>query len=106
MRRLTPATLSVAALKTSPTPTKSGKTFVASLAANESDTNGPVDSGTVACSATVAGKHLTAKQHRVANGVATCAWLLPKGVKGTVKGTVSLTVKGKTVSRNFSTKVG
>ena len=83
---LTTLTLSVAAFTTSPSPAKAGKTFVASLAANESDTGGPVESGTVACSATVAGKHLTAKLHGVANGIATCSWSLPKGVKGTLKG--------------------
>ena len=104
-RVLTTVTLSVAAFTTGPSPAKAGKPFVASVAANESDTNGPVDAGTVACAATVAGKHLTAKQHRVANGVATCSWLLPKGVNGTVTGTVSLTVKGKTVNRSFSAKV-
>lgn len=98
-------TLSVAAFTTSPSPAKAGKTFVANLAANESDTGGPAGSGTVACSATVAGKHLTAKLHSVANGIATCAWSLSKGVKGTLKGTVTLTVKGKTVARSFTVKV-
>jgi hypothetical protein len=102
---LTTLTLSVAAFTMSPSPAKAGKTFVASLAANESDTGGPVAAGTVACSATVAGKRLTAKQHSVANGIATCSWSLPKGVKGTLKGTVSLTVKGKTVARSFAVKV-
>jgi hypothetical protein len=102
---LTTLTLSVAAFTTNPSPAKAGKTFVANLAANESDTGGPVTAGTVACSATVAGKRLTAKQHSVANGIATCSWSLPKGVKGTLKGTVSLTVKGKTVARSFAVKV-
>jgi hypothetical protein len=103
---LTTLTLSVAAFTTSPSPAKAGKTFVASLAVNESDTNGPVDAGTVACSATVAGKRLAAKLHRVANGVATCSWSLPKTAKGTIKGTVSLTAKGKSVARSFSVKIG
>jgi hypothetical protein len=102
---LTKLTLSVAAFTTSPTPAKAGKTFVASLAANESDTSGPVQAGTVACSATVGGKHLTAKSHRLANGVATCAWSLPPTAKGTLRGTVSLTAKGKTVARSFAVKV-
>ena len=58
------------------------KKLVASLAANESDTNGPVQAGTVACSATVAGKHLSAAAHRLANGVATCSWLVPRARRG------------------------
>jgi hypothetical protein len=103
---MTKLTLSVSAFTVGPKPAKAGKTFVASLAANESDTNGPVQVGTVACSATVAGKHLSATAHRVANGVATCAWLLPRSAKGsTVRGTVSLTVKGTKVVRAFAVKV-
>jgi hypothetical protein len=102
---LTKLTLSVKAFTTSPKPAKSGKKFVASLAATESDTAGPVQAGTVACSATVGGKHLTATAHRVANGIATCSWSLPRNVKGTLRGTVSLTVKGTTVVRTFAVKV-
>lgn len=102
---LTTLTLSVKAFTIGPKPAKAGKKFSASLAANESDTGGPVQVGTVACSATVGGKHLTATAHRVANGIATCSWLVPRKAKGTLKGTVSLTVKGTTVSRPFSVKV-
>jgi hypothetical protein len=102
---LTKLTLSVKAFTTSPKPAKSGKKFVASLAATESDTAGPVQAGTVACSATVGGKHLTATAHRIANGIATCSWSLPRNVKGTLRGTVSLTVKGTTVVRTFAVKV-
>lgn len=103
---LTTLSLSVRAFTTGPKPAKAGKKFVASLAANESDTGGPVQAGTVACSATVGGKHLSATAHRVANGIATCSWLVPRKAKGTLKGTVSLTVKGTTVVRPFSAKVG
>jgi hypothetical protein len=103
---LTKLTLSVSAFTVGPKPAKVGKKLVASLAANESDTNGPVQAGTVACSATVAGKHLSATAHRLANGVATCSWLVPRGAKGsTVHGTVSLTVKGTKVVRAFAVKV-
>jgi len=103
---LTKLTLNVKAFTTGPKPAKAGKKFSASLAANESDTGGPVQAGAVACSATVGGKHLTATAHRVANGIATCSWLVPRNSKGTLKGTVSLTVKGTTVSRPFAVKVG
>ena len=102
---LTKLTLSVKALTVAPNPARAGKKLVASLAATENDTNGPVEAGTVACTATVGGKHLSASAHRVANGVATCSWLVPRGAKGTVKGTVSLTVRGTTVSRSFSVPV-
>ncbi len=103
---LTKLTLSVSTFTTGPKPAKRGKKFVASLAATESDTGGPVQAGTVACSATVGGKHLSATAHRIANGVATCSWLVPRNAKGTLKGTVSLTVQGTTVVRPFAVKVG
>ncbi len=102
---LTKLTLSVKAFTTGPKPAKAGKKFVASLAANESDTSGPVQAGTVACSAAVGGKHLSATAHRLANGVATCSWLLPRNAKGTLRGSVSLTVKRTTVVRTFAVKV-
>ena len=103
---LTKLVLSVQSFTTSPKPAKAGKTFVANLAASENDTSGPVQAGTVACSATVGGKHVSATAHRVANGIATCSWSLPRSAKGkTLHGTVSLTVKGTTVVRSFTAKV-
>jgi hypothetical protein len=103
---LTKLTLSVQAFTTSPKPAKAGKRFIAGLAATESDTNGPVQAGTVACSATVGGKRLSATAHVVANGIAACAWSLPRTAKGkTLRGSVSLTVKGTTVVRTFAVKV-
>jgi len=103
---LTKLVLSVQSFTTSPKPAKAGKAFVANLAASENDTSGPVQAGTVACSATVGGKHVSATAHRVANGIATCSWSLPRTAKGkTLHGTVSLTVKGTTVVRSFTAKV-
>jgi hypothetical protein len=84
---------------------KAGKRFSASLAANESDTNGPVAKGTVACKAVVAGKRLTAT-HSLANGVATCYWQLPETAKGKLlHGTVSITVQGTTLTKTFAVRV-
>jgi hypothetical protein len=103
---LTKLTLSVAAFSTAPKPARAGKSFVAGLAVNESDTNGPVQSGTVACAATVGIKHLVATSHNVSNGIAACAWKIPKLAKGkTIRGTVTLTVQGVKVSRSFAVKI-
>jgi hypothetical protein len=103
---VTKLTLSVQAFTTSPKPAKAGKRFIAGLAATESDTNGPVKAGTVACSATLGGKHLSPTAHVVANGIAACAWSLPRTAKGkTLRGSVSLTVRGTTVVRTFAVKV-
>lgn len=99
--------LSVAAFTTSPKPAKAGKPFSVGLAVNENDTNGPVKTGTVACAATIAGKHIpAAHKGGIANGIATCVWPLPKKAKGkTIRGTITLTVKGTTVQRAFSAKI-
>jgi hypothetical protein len=103
---LTKLTLSVVAFSTVPKPARVGKNFVAGLAANESDTNGPVQGGTVACSATIGTKHLVAGAHRVANGIAACSWKIPKTAKGkTIRGTVTLTVQGVKVARSFAVKI-
>lgn len=89
----------------STTPAKAGKKFSVSLAANESDTGGPVATGTVACSATVGGKALHGT-HALANGVASCTWTVPTTAKGkTVRGKISLTAQGTTLSKSFAAKV-
>jgi hypothetical protein len=98
--------VSVTAFTTAPKPAKAGKNFSAGLAATESDTSGPVTSGTVACSATVGTKHLTTVGKTVKNGIAACVWHLPANAKGkTVRGTVTLTVQGVSVRRAFSARI-
>jgi hypothetical protein len=98
--------LSVAAFTTGPKPAKAGKNFSAGLAATESDTNGPVATGAVACSATVGTAHLATVGKSVKNGIAACVWHLPANARGkTVRGTVTLTVQGVSVKRSFSAKV-
>jgi hypothetical protein len=103
---LTKLVLSVTAFTTSPKPAKAGRPFSASLAANENDTAGPVQSGTVACGATIALKRIVAASHVLTNGVASCVWRIPKTAKGkTIRGTVTLTVQGVQVTRPFSAKI-
>jgi hypothetical protein len=98
--------LSVLAFTTSPKPPKAGKNFSAGFAANESDTNGPVKAGTVACSATVSFKHITPVGKALKNGIAVCVWHLPATAKGkTIRGTVTLTVQGVKVTRSFAAKI-
>jgi hypothetical protein len=103
---LTKIVLSVTGFTIAPRPAKAGKTFSASLAATENDTGGPVETGTVACAASLAGKRLVAITHVVTNGVANCVWRIPKTAKGrTVRGTITLTVQDAQVSRTFSARV-
>jgi hypothetical protein len=103
---LTKLILNATAFTTSPRPAKAGRPFSATLAANENDTAGPVQSGTVTCAATIAFKHIVAASHVVANGVASCLWRIPKEAKGkTLRGKITLTVKGAQVTRSFASKV-
>ena len=103
---LTKLTLSVVAFTTTPKPAKHAKNFVAGFAVNESDTGGPVQVGTVACTATIALKHVATLSHALKNGIAACAWHLPTTSKGkTIRGTVTVTVQGVKVFRNFSAKI-
>lgn len=103
---LTKLILSVTAFTVAPKPAKAGRPFSASLAANENDTTGPVQSGTVACAATIALKRIVAVSHVVANGVASCVWRIPKTAKGkTLRGTITLTVQGVQVTRSFAAKI-
>ena len=104
---LTQLKLTAGAFTTSPKPAKSGKPLSAGFAATENDTGGPVKSGTVTCTATVAGKHIpAAHKGTITNGVAACVWPLPKKDKGlTIRGTVTLTVKGVSLHHSFANKI-
>jgi hypothetical protein len=103
---LTKLVLTVTAFTTAPKPARAGRAFSASLAANQNDTAGPVQAGTVNCAASIAGKRLVAVTHSVRNGVAICVWRLPATAKGRiVRGLVTLTVRGTSVTRGFSARV-
>jgi len=103
---LTKLVLTATAFTTAPRPARAGKAFSATIAASENDTAAPVQSGTVACVATVGGKRLAAVSHVLANGVATCIWRVPKTAKGqTIRGTITLTVRGTSLTRSFSSKI-
>jgi hypothetical protein len=102
---LTKLVLTVTAFTTSPKPAKAGRTFSVSLAATENDTGGPVQSGTVVCPASLAGKRVVAVRHVVANGVATCVWRIPGTAKGRIiRGSITLTVQGARVTRPFAAR--
>lgn len=102
----TKVTLKQTAFTTAPAVAKAGKKFSASLAASESDTNGPVTSATVTCKAIVAGKRLAAT-HSFAGGVSTCSWTLPKkGDKGKlIYGSITITVQGTKLTKSFTARI-
>jgi hypothetical protein len=98
--------LRVTGFTVAPKPALAGRRFSVSLAASENDTNGPVATGTVVCAASIAGKRLVAVTHAVRNGIAVCVWRIPAIAKGqTVRGLITLTVRGTSVTRGFSARV-
>jgi hypothetical protein len=103
---LTAVKLSVVSFTTSPSPAKAGKAFTATIGATENDTSGPIKKGTVKCHATLGGRPFADEGQGVLNGLAICAWKLPKTARGKrFTGTVTVTVQGATVTRNFSVRV-
>jgi hypothetical protein len=98
--------LTATSFTTSPKPAKAGRTYAASLAANENDTSGPVQGATVACFATIAFKRIVATRRVVTNGIGSCVWRIPATAKGKMlRGTISLTARGAKVTRSFSSKI-
>ncbi|HEX5450687.1 MAG TPA: hypothetical protein VFW85_11605 [Gaiellaceae bacterium] len=102
----TKVVLKQTAFTTAPAKAKAGKRFSASLAASESDTDGPVKKATISCKAVVAGKTLRAT-HSFAGGVSTCSWTLPKkGVKGKlIYGSMSIVVQGTKLTKSFTARI-
>ncbi len=102
---LTKLTLKQTAFAYTPKPAKAGGKETATLAATESDTAGPVAGATVTCVATIKGVRLRAT-HSLTSGVASCFWKVPKTAKGkTLIGKITISLKGTTLSRSFTTKI-
>jgi len=98
--------LKVSAFTTTPSPAKAGKTFSAGLALTESDTNAGVDSGTITCSARIAGQVVRVKARRLVDGVAVCVWSIPKTARGkTIRGSIAFATQGAQASRTFAAKI-
>ena len=98
--------LSLVAFTSSPKPIKAGKPFSVGLAANESDTGGAVQQGTITCVAKIAGKRIPLRTSRLVNGVAVCAWTVPKTAKGKrIQGSITVSTQGAQISKNFLLKV-
>jgi len=98
-------TLTATAFTTAPKPAKAGKKLTASVAVNESDTNGPVTSATVACVGTIKGVRIPAT-HTLTSGIASGSWKLPAKAKGkTFLGKITVTVRGTALTKSFSARI-
>jgi hypothetical protein len=90
----------------SPQPARAGKPFSVGLAANESDTSGPVEQGRVTCTAHVGATSLRATANRLVNGIGVCAWSIPKTARGkAIRGRITITKAGAQIARPFSTPI-
>lgn len=83
-----------------------GKQVSARMTVGRADINEVLVQGKVTCALKVGKASIKAFQGRFVQGVATCAWRLPKTAKGQLaRGTVSVTFGGSTVKRAFSARV-
>ena len=81
---------------------RAGRSFTVSLPVTRSDTGRSISSGNVDCRVRAAGVAVQAKG-RVAEGSATCAFVVPRAAKGkVVRGTITVRVDGKVVARDFA----
>jgi hypothetical protein len=70
------------------------------------DTGATIRSGTVSCAARVGSARLRVPSGRFVGGRATCSFRLPSGATGkTLRGSIAVTVAGKTVGRTFTRRI-
>ena len=99
-----PFSLKVASLKVPKA--RAGRSLTASMEVMRSDTSALLTQGTIACSATLAGKPLPVRSKGFKSGLAGCTWVLPAGARGKVlRGTIAVTFGGASVKRSFSARV-
>jgi hypothetical protein len=80
-----------------------GRTLTARLVAARNDTGAVLRSGQVVCTATVAGKRISARVRRFVGNEARCAWQLPGAARGkAIRGSIAVLFEGKKVSRSFA----
>jgi hypothetical protein len=82
-----------------------GKALALAMEIVRTDLNEVLDQGKVSCTLKAGTKSVRATRARFVSGLALCAWNLPKSAKGkTVRGTISVTFGGTTVTRTFSAR--
>lgn len=85
---------------------RAGKRLAAGLQVGRNDTNELLEEGKVTCTLRVGTKTVRAASAGFVEGIAVCAWNLPKSAKGQkVSGTISVTYGGTTIKKAFSARV-
>jgi hypothetical protein len=101
--RITPPTLVVRRVTTSPAVPRAGKPFTMRLVAARSDTGAVLQNGRVTCTARAGTTRLRSQVARVTGGAAVCTWLLPANAKGkTLRASTTVSFEGLRATRSIS----
>jgi hypothetical protein len=104
--KLGPSRLVVQRFSTTPAKPVAGKTFVAKLKAKRDDNGALVTTGKVACVAAVGSARLRVQRSGFAQGAAFCTWHVPAGSSGeNLRGSIGVTLSGKTAKKAFALKI-
>jgi hypothetical protein len=94
--------LAATRLFATPSEPRAGQSFAVNLSVRRSDTNRAITSGTVTCRGSIRGTRLRGSG-RVVGGRGRCVFGIPKsGAGGRLRGTITVRVDGRTVSRAFA----
>lgn len=104
--RVGPSALVARGLTTSPTVARAGGRLVVRMHVTAEDTGRTVTSGIVTCTARIGSSRLRPAAGRFSSGRATCVFSVPRrAASNTIRGTVSVTLAGKVVSRSFARRI-
>jgi hypothetical protein len=105
--RLAPERLLARHFSTAPPAPVAGETFTVRLTATESPSGAVVTQGRVGCAASVGGKAIRARAQGFVDRRATCVFAVPADATGkTIRGTIAVRFKGKTVTKAFARRIG
>lgn len=104
--KITPPTLVVKKLTTTPKAPTAGRPFTLRLVTARSDTGAIVQNGRVTCVGRIGNARLRAQVQRVVAGAATCTWNIPPLAKGKLfRGSVTIVFEGLKATQSFSRTV-
>jgi hypothetical protein len=104
--KITPPTLVVRSLKSTPKNPTAGRAFTLRLVAARSDTNAVVQNGRVTCVGRIGNARVRAQVQRVQGGAAVCTWNIPLPAKGkTFRGSVTVSFEGLRAQQGYSARI-
>jgi hypothetical protein len=86
---------------------RAGTLYTVRLVAARNDTGAVLEGGQVSCKASVGGRPIAARTHRIVNKEARCVWLIPSTARGeTIRGSIAVAFEGRKVSKSFAKTIG